>query len=192
MQILIFVPLLSPHTPLTREKEEKSMMRYPLPFFILPHFPQNIQPPFGTEKTQRIKRSLFSLFLLSSGKKRKEEENPLLSLFSLLIPSAPRHPKNAHFSRVWEVLREKREEEAFSDNERKWKGRGWRFWWVRMWTRVVFGNEDRLGEEGKEEVGFFFEIRREERKEEDLEDVTLQDPLFGSFLLVFGFRLTEN
>ena len=57
---------------------------------------------------------------------------------------------------------------------------------------LVFGDEDGLGEEGREEVGVFFWIWGEERKEEDLEDVTLQDPRFGSFLLSSGFRLTEN
>ena len=33
---------------------------------------------------------------------------------------------------------------------------------------------------------------RKKGKEEDLEDVTLQDPRFGSFLLDSGFRLSEN
>ena len=57
-----------------------------------------------------------------------------------------------------------------------------------------WAGEIRMGweENRKEEVEVFFWIRGEERKEEDLEDVTLQDPRFGSFLLDSGFRLNEN
>ena len=52
-----------------------------------------------------------------------------------------------------------------------------------------------MGWEKKERKrwGFSFGLgERKERKEEDLEDVTLQDPRFGSFLLNSGFRLSEN
>ena len=49
--------------------------------------------------------------------------------------------------------------------------------------RVSFGDEGGFGREQKRRGGGFFGIRGEERKEEDLEDVTLQDPRFGSFLL---------
>ena len=73
-----------------------------------------------------------------------------------------------------------------------------------MWVSWRWKERKRVGflwgemsweEKEKKRWGFLWdwgEIRGEERKEEDLEDVTLQDPRFGTFLLDSGFRLSEN